>query len=108
MLQWREVAAEKHYMKGGKIGEFPKFDPSVIPGGALNLYDPLGYSKRRSAEDKEDGLIKELNNGRLAMIGMFGFLCEAKIEGSVPALTGVIPPYEGEFMAPMATNLFIH
>lgn len=34
MLQWREVAAEKHYMKGGKIGEFPKFDPSVIPGGA--------------------------------------------------------------------------
>ena len=25
------------------------------------------------------------------MIGIFGFLCEAKFPGSVPALTGVIP-----------------
>jgi len=105
---WREVAGDKHYMKGGKIGEFPAFDSSVIPGGALNYFDPFGFSKKRSAADKEAGLIKELNNGRLAMIGMFGFLCEAKIEGSVPALKGLIPAYDGEFMAPMSTNLFPH
>ena len=95
-------------MKGGKIGEFPAFDASVIPGGALNLFDPFGFSKKKSAEEKEAGLVKELNNGRLAMIGMFGFLCEAKIQGSVPALSGIIPPYAGEFMAPMSTNLFPH
>jgi len=103
---YREVACEKHYMKGGKIGEFPAFDAKVIPGGALNYYDPFGFSKNRSAEAKEAGLIKEINNGRLAMIGMFGFLSEAKIEGAVPALKGIIPAYSGEFMAPMSTNLF--
>ena len=43
-------------MKGGKIGEFPKFDAKVIPGGALNLYDPFGFHKNRSEEAKANGL----------------------------------------------------
>lgn len=93
-------------MKGGKIGDFPDFDASIIPGGALNLYDPFGFHKNRSEADKQSGLIKEINNGRLAMLGIFGFLSEAKIEGAVPALKGIIPAYSGEFMAPMGTNLF--
>ena len=33
------------------------------------------------------------------MIGLFGILSEAKVPGSVPALSGVIPPYAGEPMA---------
>uniref|UniRef100_A0A7S2EPB3 Plastid light harvesting protein n=1 Tax=Ditylum brightwellii TaxID=49249 RepID=A0A7S2EPB3_9STRA len=102
---YREVACEKHYMKGGKIGEFPAFDAKVIPGGALNYYDPFGKNKNMSAEQKESGLRKELNNGRLAMLGIFGFLSEAKIEGSVPALKGVISHYDGEFMAPLAKSI---
>ena len=65
---WREINGEKHYMKGGKPGEFPAFDASVIPGGALNLYDPFGWHKNRSEEDKANGLVKEINNGRLAMV----------------------------------------
>jgi hypothetical protein len=93
-------------MKGGKIGDFPDFDAKVIPGGALNLYDPFGFSKNRSAEAKEAGLIKEINNGRLAMLGIFGFISEAKMEGAVPALKGIIPAYSGEFMAPMSHSLF--
>jgi hypothetical protein len=93
-------------MKGGKIGYFPKFDSKYIPGGALNLYDPFGIAAKNSDERKASGLIKELNNGRLAMLGIFGFLCEAKIPGSVPALSGIIPPYDGEFMAPMTNSLF--
>ena len=47
-------------------------------------------------------LAQEVNNGRLAMIGLFGILSEAKVPGSVPLLKGVIPSYSGEVMAPLA------
>lgn len=102
---WRECNAEKHYMKGGKIGEFPAFNDKYIPGGALNLYDPFGWHKNRSEEAKAAGLVKEINNGRLAMLGIFGFLCEQTIPGSVPALSGVVQPYSGEVMAPLAKSI---
>ena len=41
----------------------------------------------------------------LAQLGLFGFLCEATIPGSVPALSGVVQPYSGEVMAPFTTNV---
>jgi len=98
--------AEKHYMKGGKPGEFPAFDSTYIPGGALNLFDPFGWSKGKSADAKAAGLVKEINNGRLAMIGIIGFLSEGKVPGSVPALSGIIPAYSGEPMAPFSESIF--
>jgi hypothetical protein len=55
-------------MKGGKIGYYPPFDAKVIPGGALNLYDPFGISSKNSDERKAAGLVKEINNGRLACL----------------------------------------
>ena len=97
--------SDKHYMRGGKPGEFPEFDAKYIPGGALNLYDPFGWHKNRSEADKAAGLVKEINNGRLAMIGIFGFLSEGKMEGSVPALKGIIPAYAGEPMAPFSESI---
>merc|ERR1711865_917773 len=52
------------------------------------------------------GRIVEINNGRLAMLGLMGFVSEATIPGSVPALQGLIKPYAGEVMAPFASNVF--
>ena len=78
--------------------------PSHLPG-ALNLYDPFGWSNSRSEEAKASGLVKEINNGRLAMLGIIGFLSESKIPGSVPALKGVVMPYDGEVMAPLAKSI---
>ena len=49
-------------------------------------------------------LLTEVNNGRLAMIGLFGLLSEGKVPGSVPLLKGVIPFYAGEPMAPLASR----
>jgi len=101
---WNEVTGT-HYMKGGKIGDFPDFDSKIIPGGALNFYDPFGWNKNRSEEAKAAGLVKEINNGRLAMLGIFAFLSEQTIPGAVPLLKGVVPPYDGEVMAPFAKSI---
>ena len=60
----------------------------------------------RSEEDKAKGRVIEINNGRLAMLGLMGFVSEASIPGSVPALAGLIKPYSGEVMAPFASNVF--
>ena len=76
--------------------------------GALNLYDPFGWNKNRSEEDKANGLVKEINNGRLAMLGIFGFLSEQSVAGSVPALSGIVSPYDGNVMAPLAKSILPH
>ena len=114
-----------HYMRGGKPGYFPPFilregGKSGVgcledaDGGALlphpvplNLYDPLNFNKKQSEEWKAKKLNIELNNGRLAMIGLMSFLSEGAIPGSVPALKGLIP-VSGEInvMAPFNFSTF--
>jgi len=94
-----EADGMKHYMRGGKPGYFPTFKANVHPL-PLNLFDPFGFSKSASAEKKARGLVAETNNGRLAMLGLFGFLSESKIPGSVPLLSGIVKPYDGDYMAP--------
>jgi len=53
-----------------------------------------------SEEKRERRLLVEINNGRLAMLGIFGFLVADKIPGALPSLTGVASPYDGEVMNP--------
>lgn len=96
--------AGPHYTKGGTPGKFPTFDAIPHPMPFKSLYDPFGLSKNKSEESKARGLLAEINNGRLAMLGIFGFLCEQTIPGSVPLLTGVVKPYAGEVMAPFSAD----
>jgi len=77
---------QAHYMRGGKPGAFPKFGAAVPHPVPFQLYDPFNFSKNRSEEAKARGLVTEINNGRLAMLGIFGFLLEQTIPGSVPLL----------------------
>ena len=92
-------------MKGGKPGSYPDFDS--LPNQfwplpkKLSLYDPFGIARKDSAEKKEKGLLVEINNGRLAMIGIMGFVAESKVPGAVPALDGLIAPFSGDVMAPL-------
>merc|ERR1719478_1975387 len=90
---------KKHYMRGGTPGYMPTFKANVHPV-PLNLWDPFGFTKGLSAEQKQKKLIAEVNNGRLAMIGLFGFISAGSVPGSVPALDGIIPAYAGDVMAP--------
>jgi len=97
---------QSHYMRGGKPGFFPSLKKNGIPFPVgIDLWDPFGFASKQSDEKKARSLRAEVNNGRLAMIGIMAFLSEAKVPGSVPALTGLgVPSYSGEVMAPLSAG----
>jgi hypothetical protein len=99
-----------HYTNTRQPGKFPTAQPfRDNVHFVLDLYDPFGFSKNKSAEKKARGLKAEINNGRLAMLGIFGFLTADKVPGSVPLLEklGAVIPYSGETMAPFEANFHL-
>ena len=105
LLEFAGEAGKPHYMSGGKPGAFPSLKKAGFPHPVpFDLFDPFGLSKNASPEKKAKGLLTEINNGRLAQLGIMGFMAESKIPGSVPALKGLIAPYAGEVMAPFSAG----
>jgi hypothetical protein len=44
----------------------------------------------------------------LISTGLFGFLSESKVPGSVPALGSIVLPYDGDYMAPLEPLHFLN
>merc|ERR1712216_154102 len=86
------------------MGYFPSLKgkfPHPVP---LNLWDPFGFTSKMTPERKEKALLAEVNNGRLAMIGIFGLISASK-GLQVPGLDSLgITPYSGEIMAPFTAS----
>ena len=70
---------QAHYMRGGKPGYFPSLKKNIPHPIPLDFWDPLGFTKKMSDEKKAASLRAEVNNGRLAMLGIMAFLSEAKV-----------------------------
>jgi len=94
-----------HYMKGRQPGKYPTFDQFTnsvhfVP----NLYDPFGLWKNMKDKTRERRLVAEINNGRLAMIGIFSVLAADSVAGSVPLLADTARSYDGDIMAPFGSD----
>ena len=100
-----------HYMRGGQPGRYPSLKSLGLP---LDLWLPVPElnpkASSMSPELKERRLLMELNNGRLAMIGLFSLLAASKVKGSVPfigdeSFFADVKPYAGEVMLPFGPDV---
>jgi len=99
-----EMDGQQHYVRGGKPGHYPAFKDKMPHPVPFNLFDPFGLSKKATPEKKAASLRAEINNGRLAMIGIMG-LCSATKGLIVPGLdTLPLKPYAGEYMAALSST----
>ena len=98
--------ATQHYMRGGKPGAYPSLKeassmgliPHPVP---FDLFNPLGLLPfdKMSEEQKARGRNVEINNGRAAMLGIFGLISASK-GLIVPGLDGIegVGRYDGVYM----------
>mmetsp|Transcript_22635 Transcript_22635/g.70859 ORF Transcript_22635/g.70859 Transcript_22635/m.70859 type:complete len:245 (+) Transcript_22635:45-779(+) len=106
MLESYGEILEVHYCNGGLPGYYPPIKGNR-PELWFNLYDPFGWFPEKTEEEKIRGRQVEINNGRLAQFGILSLLSEATTPGSVPALKGLIPVYEGNPMIPFEGDFSI-
>ena len=81
-------AEKPHYTKGGKSGS-----------NELVWYFGNRYLSGKSDAQKKSSRTAEINNGRLAMVGIMGFISASTVPGAIPSLPD-ITAYTGDVFAP--------
>ena len=104
MLESYGELLPQHYTKGGVPGYYPPIK-GARPEILLNLWDPFNFMARMTPEAKKAGLVKEINNGRLAMLGIFSLISEARVPGSVPVFAERDPRVHGQRHDPVLGRL---
>ena len=103
-----------HYCKGGLPGYYPPIAGKGLGQISFNLYKPAfnPFFPEQTEAEKARGRQVEINNGRLAMLGLFSLLSESAAPGAVPGLTILdnilepfglgIKPYDGDVITGFA------
>jgi light-harvesting complex I chlorophyll a/b binding protein 4 len=101
LMHWVEVRRWKDYKNFGSVNEDPIFkntkgpNPEMgYPGGLW--FDPLGLSKGNF----KDLQVKEIKNGRLAMVSFVGFVLQAQATG-----LGPIASLDKHISSPFTSNI---
>ena len=89
LLEVLGEAEKPHYMRGGKSGTHD-----------LVWYFGSKYLSGKTEEQKLRSRTAEINNGRLAMVGIMGFIAASTVPGSVPYFTEDLTQYSGSVWAP--------
>ena len=99
-----------HYTKGGLPGYYP---PIVGGSGGqitLNLYKPFDIFPEQDEAQKARGRQVEINNGRLAMLGLISVLAQSlPSHDATPVLSAIagFPEYSGNVMIPFSNDFSI-
>jgi len=110
-VQWDQLPQNYKWSIILLVGALEAFDEADPAGHYTKGRDPgrhPAYQRKtnRSPEQLAEGRVKELNNGRLAMLGIMGFVSSSSVPGSVPLLSkwSDIAPYTGNFWAPFGSD----
>jgi light-harvesting complex I chlorophyll a/b binding protein 4 len=102
LMHWVEVRRWRDFVKPGSVDKDPIFAGNALPSHAVGypggIFDPLNFAKPGPA--LEELKVKELKNGRLAMLAFVGCIMAGQVTGKGPLAN------LGEHLAsPMSTSI---